>query len=139
MAGDPKQAKCVGDEAHQKDGPYKREGLNLPRDENGRVKQPPAGSKDMAELVAMGLAFRREFDDVVILQTRHRLVDEKDAKAVEDKALMDGMGREEAAALRAQFEADGRRFADVTRGLSDLSWTKDDRDWLAQRNRSSIW
>ena len=31
MAGDTKQAKCVGDESHHKDGPYKREGGNVPR------------------------------------------------------------------------------------------------------------
>ena len=92
----------------------------------------------MAELVAMGVAFRQEFDDVVVLQTRHRLVDEKDAQAVEDKAVLDGSTPQDAAALRAEFEADGRRFAEVTQGLSDLSWTPDDRDWLARRNRRAI-
>ena len=72
MAGDTRQAKAVGDESHHKDGPYKREGGNLPRDENGRIKQPPPGSKDMSELVAMGVAFRQEFDDVVFLRERHQ-------------------------------------------------------------------
>ena len=125
MAGDTRQAKAVADEAHHKDGPYKRDGGNLPRDENGKVKQPPPGSKDMSELVAMGVAFRKEFDDVVFLQKRHRLVDEEAAEAEEEKALSSGATPEAAKALREEFVADGRRFADVTQGLGDLSWTRE--------------
>ena len=62
------------------------------RDGYGEITPPLPGAKDTSELVAMGVAFRQEFDDVVFLQTRHRLVDEHDAKVEEDSASRRWLG-----------------------------------------------
>jgi hypothetical protein len=124
LAGDPKQAKAVADEALHKDGAYKKEGGNRPRDKNGRVKAQAADVPELAELVGRGVALRQEFDDVVILQTRHRLVSAADA-GVRDSE-------------KEAFDAAGLKFKDVTQRLSDLSWTREDWAWLAERNRSAL-
>ena len=134
LAGDPKQAKAIGDEALHKDGPYTKKGLNKPKDKNGRWRDPPPGSLDLAGLVALGLAFRQEFDDVVFLERKHRLSTGTEGMTALERAEYDAMSPER----QREYEADGERFAQVCDRLGALSWTGEDRDWLAQRDRRAL-
>jgi hypothetical protein len=88
----------------------------------------------MEDLVGMTNAFRQEFDDVVCLQKRHRV-----CKSAEE---MPPQERDEFLALspemQAKYVADAAKFEEVTARLSDLSWTREDRDWLAQRDRAAL-
>ena len=76
------------------------------------------------QLSDSGLAFRKEFDDVVILETRHRFVDPRKERVEE--------GREE------EFVDDLIRFREVMGRLADLSLTREDHEWLSRRNRSRL-
>ena len=124
LSGDPDQAKPICDESGHKEGAYKGEGGNKPRDAQGRAKEKPAGALDLSELVGLGVAFRKEFDDAVLLSQRHRLTDPTKADVADED--------------REAFIADAERFREVTDRMSDLSWTEDDYKWLAQRNRSEM-
>lgn len=124
LAGDVDQAKPIMDESGHKEGAYTKEGGNKPVDAHGQWKEKPAGALDLGELVGLGVAFRKEFDDCVMLAQRHRLVDPAKADVAEG--------------MREAFAADAQRFREVTDGMSDLTWTEDDYKWLAKRNRSAM-
>ncbi len=68
LAGDPKQAQPVCEEAMYKEGAYTGRGLNKPR-----KGQAPPGTPTMSALTESGLLFRRSFDDVAILREVHRV------------------------------------------------------------------
>jgi len=125
LAGDLDGATPCGDEAGHKMGPCKKYGGNVPRDMKGRYKIPPPGSMDLPELVSLGVAFRAEFNDCVLLQERHWLVDPaKEGVPGGDRAV---------------FVEHVQKFREVMRAWSDLSWSKDQHAWLAQQcNRSAI-
>ena len=76
------------------------------------------------QLSDSGLAFRKEFDDVVCLETRHRLVDPKKENVSDD--------------LLEDFTDDLGRFREVMERLADLTLTREDHEWLARRNRSRL-
>ena len=96
LSGDPDQAKPICDESGHKEGAYKGEGGNKPRDAQGRAKEKPAGALDLSELVGLGVAFRKEFDDAVLLSQRHRLTDPTKADVADED--------------REAFIADAERF-----------------------------
>jgi hypothetical protein len=124
LSGDLDQAQPIADESGHKEGAYKKDGGNKPKDSQDRFKDAPPGSMDTAELVGLGVTFRKEFDDAVLLAQRHRLVDPAKENVPDD-----------------QFEAyvaDAARFRDVTDRMSDLSWTEQDHEWLAKLNRLSL-
>ena len=50
-----------------------------------RGKAVPPGLKEAWELSDSGLAFRQEFDDVVMLKQRHRLVDPSKEKVSDNR------------------------------------------------------
>ena len=125
QAGDPDQAQPVCDESANKEGAYTKQGGNAPRDDCGRLKPRPEGALDLGELVKLGIEFRREFDDAVLLTHRHRLADPK---------KLDGIPPEDHEA----YVRDAETFADVTERMSDLSWSKTDHAWLSRRNRAEI-
>jgi hypothetical protein len=115
LAGDPKQCQPIGDDPMYKEGEYK-----------GRGRKRGDGDDDTVaaeDLSNRGLTIRKEFRDVVILQKVWRLDDGHD-----------GMSAEERAAYREAAD----RFLSVTRGMVDCTWTPEDRDWLAQRNRTVL-
>ncbi len=115
LAGDPKQCQPIGDDAMYKEGAYKGRGC---RRGDGDDDVLPA-----EDLANGGLAVRKEFQDVVILQTVHRLDDGDDAMAPE---------------VRAAYREDADRFLRVTRAMVDCEWTQEDHAWLAQRNQSRL-
>ena len=69
------------------------------------------------------MAVRHTFKDAVLLRQVHRDVDEK-ADIPE--------------AQRAEYRRDAQRFLDVTRGMADCKWTREDHAWLSRRNRSIL-
>ena len=71
-----------------------------------------------------GLAFFHEFDDVVLLEQRHRLVDPEKENIAE--------GQKEA------FVDDLTRFREVCERLAELTITREDIAWLSRRNRSRL-
>ena len=75
LAGDPDRAQQIADESGHKEGAYKKEGGNKPKDSQDRYEDSPPGSMDTAELVGLGVTFRKVFDDAVLLAQRRRLVD----------------------------------------------------------------
>ena len=101
LSGDVDQAAPIGDDSFHKEGASKKEGVRGERDARMRGKAVPSGLKEAWELSDSGLAFRQEFDDVVMLQQRHRLVDPSKEKVSDDR--MD------------DFVSDLDRFRDVVR------------------------
>ena len=68
--------------------------------------------------------FLKEFEDVVLLRTVHR-VDYGDAR--------DGSGVD-----WSQYAADADKFLDVTLKMASCTWTLQEHAWLAKRNRSTL-
>ena len=62
---------------------------------------------DTAELVGLGVNFRKEFDDAVLLAQRHRLVDPAKEKVPDEQ--------------REAYVSDAARFREVTDRMSDLT------------------
>ena len=92
----------------------------------GRKKDqdPAAELVETWQLSDSGLAFRKEFDDVVLLETRHRLVDPRKENVAEGK--------------EQEFVDDLERFREVMGRLADLTLTREDHAWLSRRNRSRL-
>ena len=124
LAGDPDQAQPIADESGHKEGAYKKDGGNKPKDSQDRLQDAPPGSMDTAELVGLGVTFREEFDDAVLLAQRHRLVNPAKENVPDDQC--------------EAYVADAARFNDVTDRMSDLTWTEKDHVWRAKRNCSAL-
>ena len=118
LGGDPKQIPPIGDEPVYKEGRYQGKGLNKPR--NG---QAPEGTPSVQALTERGDLFKNEFEDVVILREVHRI--ERDAGVAD-------------AAAAAAYQQDADRFLQVTAGMADCTWTREDHAWLSRRNRSFL-
>ena len=118
LAGDPKQAQPVGEEAMYKEGSYTGRGLNKPR--NGPA---PSGTPAMSALTESGLLFRKSFDDVVILRDVHR-VDYGAADLSESE--------------RATYREEAERFLEVTARMADCTWSLKDYEFLQARNKSFL-
>jgi hypothetical protein len=122
LAGDLRQAKPLGDEALYKNGPYKGKGRNAPgkKGKSGVRREPPPGTPTIEELTGRGVGLREEFEDVVLLREVFR-VDRGDD-------TMDS-------ATRREYEREADRFLEVLNRMADLTWTREDREWLARRNK----
>jgi len=118
LAGDPKQAQPVGEEAMYKEGAYTGRGLNKPR--NGPA---PSGTPAMSALTESGLLFRKSFDDVAILRDVHRV----------DYGAAD-MSESE----RATYREEAERFLEVTARMADCTWSLKDYEFLQARNKSFL-
>ena len=118
LAGDPKQAQPVGEEAMYKEGAYTGRGLNKPR-----KGQAPSGTPAMSALTESGLLFRKSFDDVVVLRDVHRV--DFDTS---------GMSESEGAKYREEAE----RFLEVTARMADCTWSLKDYEFLQARNKSFL-
>ena len=96
------------------------------------MNKPPKGREnegapDTAGFSNQGQLCMAEFlkdGDVVCLMGCHRL-DDKGAPGWSPGRL-------------AQYRADATRFKDVLSRMADLEWTREDRDWLAQRDLGSL-
>ena len=75
LSGDPDQTAPIGDDSLHREGASKKDGVQGTRDARGRTKKPPEDAVEGWVLSDSGLAFFHEFDDVVLLEQRHRLVD----------------------------------------------------------------
>ena len=124
LSGDVDQAAPIGDDSIHMEGASKKEGMRGNRDKEGRVKEKPAGAKETWELSDSGWLFRKEFDDVVILETRHRFVDPAKEDVPEGKLEV--------------FVDDLKCFGEVMERLANLSITREDIAWLSKRNRSRL-
>ena len=124
LSGDPDQTAPIGDESLHREGASKKDGVRGTRDAQGRAKKAPEGSVEAWVLSDSGLAFFHEFDDVVLLEQRHRLVDPKKEKVPEEQMDV--------------FVDDLNRFREVTERLAELTITRDDIAWLSRRNRSRL-
>ena len=124
LSGDVDQAAPIGDDSIHKEGASKKEGVRGTRDASGRVKEKPDGAKEAWELSDIGLVFRKEFDDVVILETRHRFVDPSEEDVPEESMEV--------------FVDDLKLFGEVMDRLANLSITREDIAWLSKRNRSRL-
>ena len=119
MAGDPKQAPPIGDEPQYREGAYAKKGQNKPRGSD----RTPTDAWSTHKLVAMGMAVRNSFEDVVLLREVHRYVDARDDIAPE---------------RREEFRQDAVKFLDVTRGMADCAWSQGEHAWLSRRNRTIL-
>ena len=119
LSGDPKQANPIGDEPLYREGDYTGKGQNKPRGSDGT----PDDAWDARRLAVNAMGMRHTFKDAVLLRQVHRYVDEK-ADIPE--------------AQRAEYRRDAQRFLDVTRGMADCKWTREDHAWLSRRNRSIL-
>ena len=124
LSGDPDQTAPIGDDSLHREGASKKDGVQGTRDARGRPKKPPEDAVDAWVLSDSGLAFFHEFDDVVLLEQRHRLVDPEKENIAE--------GRKEA------FVDDLTRFREVCERLAELTITREEFAWLSRRNRSRL-
>ena len=102
-----------------REGDYTGKGQNKPRGSDGT----PDDAWDARRLAVNAMAVRHTFKDAVLLRQVHRYVDEK-ADIPE--------------AQRAEYRRDAQRLLDVTRGMADCKWTREDHAWLSRRNRSIL-
>ena len=124
LSGDPDQTQPIGDDSLHREGASKKEGVRGTRDKDGRAKKAPESAVESCVLSDTGLAFFHEFDDVVLLQQRHRLVDPKKEDVPDDQA--------------ENFVKDLEKFREVMERLAELTITRDDIAWLAKRNTSRL-
>ena len=118
MAGDPKQAQPVCDEAMYKEGSYKGRAHNKPK----KGSAPP-GTQDIGSMTDRAMLFRDSFDDVVLLRQVHRVTYEAD-----------GMSEPE----QDKYREEAEKFLDVTGRMADCTWTLQDHAFLQARNRSVL-
>jgi len=125
LTGDVRQAKPLGDDPLYKNGPYKGKGRNAPgkKGKSGVRREAPPGTPSMEELTGRGLGLREEIEDVVLLREVFR-VDRGD----------DTME----SATRREYEREAERFLEVLNRMADLTWTREDREWLARRNKRVV-
>ena len=126
LAGHLAQAQPIGDDSLCKEGAYvAKAGKGLNKPPKGREDE---GAPSVADFSNSGQLFMDEFlgsgGDVVYLRECHRL-DEAGEPGWSDSRV-------------AKYKADARRFKDVLDRMADLEWTREDRDWLAQRSLGSL-
>ena len=69
------------------------------------------------------MAVRRTFEDVVKLRQVHRISDAREGLTE---------------AQQEEYRRDAARFLEVTRGMAECTWTRNDHAWLSRRNRSIL-
>ena len=88
------------------------------------IRMPCLVAWATAELVGIGVTFRKEFDDVVLLAQQRRPVNPAEEKVLDEQ--------------REAYVADAARFREVTYRMRDLTWIEKDHEWLAKCNRSAL-
>ena len=119
LSGDWKQAPPIGDEPMYRQGAYKGKGQNKPK---GAPERSTA-AWSTSRLAQVGTGVRDSFEDVALLRRVHRITETRPGLSSE---------------AQAEFKRDAGKFLEVTRGMADCAWTKQDHAWLERRNRSLL-
>ena len=91
LSGDPDQTAPLGDDSLHREGASQKDGVRGTRDAQGRPKKAPEGLVEAWELSDSGLAFFHEFDDVVLLEQRHRLVTRRKRRYPKNRGMCSSM------------------------------------------------
>ena len=120
LSGDFKQAPPIGDDPMYRMGAYRGKGQNKPRG----AATTPTEAWTTERLSTVGSHVRDTFEDVALLRKVHRY--DETRPGVTDPGKL------------AECRREAARFLEVTRGMADCTWTKEDHAWLEKRNRTLL-
>ena len=80
--------------------------------------------KTVADFVNDARLFLQEFDDVALLLNAHRVDEDGDETWSAER--------------REAYKANAQKFLEVTRRMADLEWTRQDWQFLAERNKRTL-